>query len=215
MKKVVYFGLTAVMLFVCCTGNKKQNIATSPVNLSEIKPIKKYEFASKMADFIGINKYGTICIRNSEYIDMPMPHVYCFKDDGSQIYIGSCYATIPDDISDLLNGKEQKMALLDKTHTIYEFLTEINLQYLNGLNITPENLPKSDYYLFIDWYWLMDEQIQKAILKIDNVLIHNKSKVKIQYFKYHATNSLEAKIDPNKSKVIKSDTTIKETIIKF
>lgn len=76
---------------------------------------------------------------------------------------------------------------IDVRTNLYGFLKDNEILLLNNKRLTIDMLPKSDYYLFVDWIWLAPAGSFDDFSKLDSLCSANASK--ITFIKVHASNT--------------------------
>ena len=112
----------------------------------------------------------------------------CFNAKGEEIIAPSCYSSLPQFISNCLirDSVHRKLpyrieTINDKTSivkriSLHQFLINNKILLLNDLTLDESMLPKSDYYLFIDWFFYAPTESMAIIAEMDSILSTTKGK---------------------------------------
>lgn len=155
-----------------------------------------------VAQFYGIDKTPFVCYYNRDTIYCPMPSVACFDSNGRAINVSSCYSTLFGDYNHLLKGDiKYKASLFEvttyrdaegKRKTLFQFrksldkyLKDNDIRLLDDSRLTLSKLPKSEYYFFVDFYWVNPEESFVGLRQIDSICAIDK---RVTFIKIHNTN---------------------------
>ena len=162
------YSWVVLFLVFClsCTNNIDNNIAIKPLDFDTIQTKKENEICEFVASYIGFDNVSILTYynRSQDSIIFPLPNVNCFNAKGEEIIAPSCYSPLPQFISNCLirDSVHRKLpyrieTINDKTSivkriSLHQFLINNKILLLNDLTLDESMLPKSDYYLFIDWF---------------------------------------------------------------
>jgi len=144
------------------------------------------------ANAVGFNKIAIIAFENDTILPASFPNIFCFGKDGKEYFISQCYASLLDEISllcsDTFNAKKAPLfAITNKNgqinvrtkHTLHKFLKKNDYFLLDNRRLDETILPKSDYYVFVDWYfWNFGlDGLGKVFAKTDSIAAMHPNKV--------------------------------------
>lgn len=206
MDKKVFFVFMACITFcsMSCTSKKMKNVGTEYQD-GFVEIAKENKGIAYTAMYCGIDKTPFIAFFNRDSIDMSSDkqHVWCFDSLGREMFFRECIGTYWEDFSNLLQGDPPRPRALLICEDVYnqngkrtqrsfrtrqnlpDFMSSHDIRLLDNTRLTLSKLPKSRYYLFIDWYWVYPEQAYETIRRIDSACVINKD---IAFVKVHNTN---------------------------
>ncbi|HOS16140.1 MAG TPA: hypothetical protein PKX15_03855 [Bacteroidales bacterium] len=186
------YSWVVLFLVFClsCTNNIDNNIAIKPLDFDTIQTKKENEICEFVASYIGFDKVSILTYynRSQDSIIFPLPNVNCFNAKGEEIIAPSCYSSLPQFISNCLirDSVHRKLpyrieTINDKTSivkriSLHQFLINNKILLLNDLTLDESMLPKSDYYLFIDWFFYAPTESMAIIAEMDSILSTTKGK---------------------------------------
>ncbi|OQA90489.1 MAG: hypothetical protein BWY27_00773 [Bacteroidetes bacterium ADurb.Bin234] len=186
------YSWVVLFLVFClsCTNNIDNNIAIKPLDFDTIQTKKENEICEFVASYIGFDNVSILTYynRSQDSIIFPLPNVNCFNAKGEEIIAPSCYSSLPQFISNCLirDSVHRKLpyrieTINDKTSivkriSLHQFLINNKILLLNDLTLDESMLPKSDYYLFIDWFFYAPTESMAIIAEMDSILSTTKGK---------------------------------------
>ena len=176
-----------------CTNSIDNGIAIKPLDFDNLQVKKENEICEFTASYIGFDNVSILAYynRSQDSIIFPLPNVSCFNAKGEEIIAPSCYGSLPKFISNCLirDSVHRKLpyrieTINDKTSivkriSLHQFLINNKILLLNDLTLDESMLPKSDYYLFIDWFFYAPTESMATIAEMDSILSTTKGKVSL------------------------------------
>ncbi|MFA7402318.1 MAG: hypothetical protein WCZ21_07315, partial [Bacteroidales bacterium] len=119
------------------------------------------------------------------------PSVYCFDDKGNELYVPFYLASIPDFITHYLCRDSVKkqcrywieekngQTLLKSRTNLTDFFSENEIMLLNNQRLNETMLPKSRYYLFIEWFFFSPKKTFITLSEIDKTASLHKETVTV------------------------------------
>lgn len=187
-----YSWLLLLLIFsLSCTNNVDNNIASKPLDFDSIQVKKENEICEFTASYIGFDKVSILTYynRTQDSIVFPLPNVKCFDSKGKEIIAPSCYGLLPQFILNCLIRDSvdrqplyrikivNNKASIVKRISLHQFLRKDNIFLLNDTVLDESMLPKSDYYLFVDWFFFASTESMAVIAEMDSILNTAKNKV--------------------------------------
>jgi hypothetical protein len=125
---------------------------------------------------------------------MPLPNVYCFDSNGTQISSPpQCFQYIREYIGFM---NDSIMPHKKNGISINTFLDSVPIMDVYDQQVKQKNLARYDYYLFIDFIAFPDTSIQNVLYKAKEGVTNSKKKIKL--FLIHAISEKNAGLLPKK-----------------
>ncbi|MCQ2271609.1 MAG: hypothetical protein MJZ72_02320 [Bacteroidales bacterium] len=170
-----------------------ENIVVSEEN-------KFFEYTAK---FISINKTPFVAYLNKDTLDLgERQPTYCFDSLGRPVLFTECLSSYCSNLSELLagnytvnrypmtiwrnkNSSDKKTIGLCLNRNLVQFLRKNDIRLLDNSRLTIEKLPKSNFYLFVEWYWVYPEAGYNVLKRMDSICALNPE---VTLVKVHNTN---------------------------
>jgi len=195
-KHLIYLLLSLLLLSRC--GNKELEIAKNPIDFKAIEPQGINGICSLGASLCNFDKVAILTYLNQENIEGHIFDAKCFNKKGKQLFIPTCYSTLPKYVENNLfldsikknlpfwiensNGKIS----MKRRENLKQYLDENEIFLLDNKRLDATMLPSSDYYLFVDWFYFVLEGIGESLSKMDSLANLHPDKVTLIFI--HASN---------------------------
>jgi hypothetical protein len=174
-------------VFISCKNEPDSLIGSNPIDFKQIQPIGNNVAFQIVVDSFGFESLLPAYENKSEPT-LPLPNTFAFDITGKEIHFGNCYATLSNDLARLaLDSLRYELPYsilltngdisLKKRLTIHEFLQEKEIYLLDNRRLDETMLPKTDYYLFVDYFFWSIDLIGDNLIKLDSVANEHKDKV--------------------------------------
>lgn len=157
-----------------------------------------------VSEYCGFNKTPFNTYLNKDTIDIGQKRtIWCFDSLGRPILFDQCMNCYCDNLSGLLTGKHEVVRMMPLTikihkdtsgkkntnvffnHNLTKFLKKNDIRLLDNSRLTIGKLPKSKFYLFVEWYWIYPEEGYEVLHKMDSICAQNPQ---VTFVLVHNTN---------------------------
>jgi hypothetical protein len=177
----------------------ENRIASNSIDFSKIEAVGNNGLFNVAANVSGFNKSAILTFMDKQNVDYPLPNPFCFNNKGKELQVDACYGTLPAYMSLLCSDNANSVRTrwhysieasdrdihLRERLTLHDFLQKHEIVLLNNQRLDESMLPKSTYYLFVDWFFWT---ITATDVLVDMDSIANINKEKITLVLIHATN---------------------------
>lgn len=190
--KIIFIFLITI-LFMACNTHTDIKIGTNTIFFDTVRVREINSLYSELAFNENFNKASIISFYNINQDSMQnsCPNVFCFDNKGNELYVPFYLASIPDFITDYLCHDsvrkqcrywiEEKngQTLLKSRTNLTTFFSENEILLLNNQRLNESMLPKSRYYLFIEWFFFSPKKTFITLSKIDKMASLHKETVTV------------------------------------
>ena len=187
------FTIIITISFIACNTHADIKIATNPILFDTLGVLEINTLYSELAFNENFNKASIISFYNIDQDSMQnsCPSVYCFDDKGNELYVPFYLASIPDFITHYLCRDSVKkqcrywieekngQTLLKSRTNLTDFFSENEIMLLNNQRLNETMLPKSRYYLFIEWFFFSPKKTFITLSEIDKMASLHKETVTV------------------------------------
>ena len=207
----MFITLLLVFGFIGC--QKSSDIASNSIGFDTVSVIGSNEICQIAARMVCFDKNTILAYYNTEESPDRMPNPYCFNKEGKEFIVPSCYEALSNFAELLVEDNIQKeefyffkrdtsttvklkrspfissIKRMNGKRSIYfrqnlkDFLRKHDVRLMNNQRLDETMLPKSDYYLFVDWVFPMAMDVFSEIDSI--ATLHSD---KITFIAVHACN---------------------------
>lgn len=193
MKIKIVFTIIITILFIACNTHTDIKIGTNSILFDTVGVQEINSLFSELAINENFNKASIISFYNINQDSMQnsCPSVFCFDDKGNELYVPFYLATIPDFITNYLCRDSVKkqcrywieekngQTLLKSRINLTDFFSENEILLLNNQRLNESMLPKSRYYLFIEWFFFSPKKTFNTLSEIDKMASLHKETVTV------------------------------------
>lgn len=179
----IFLIIFITITFIGCNTHTDIKIGTNTILFDTVGVKEINSLYSELALNENFNRASIISFYNIDQDSMQnsCPSVYCFDDKGNELYVPFYLASIPDFITHFLCRDSVKkqcrywieekngQTILKLRTKLTEFFSGNEVMLLNNQRLNESMLPKSRYYLFIEWFFFSPKKSFITLSEIDKI----------------------------------------------